>query len=472
MNVQAKKPQESAQSQNQAKKTEDINISQAQDWAKTQIERAQAHAERYFVTDDEMPLGQHALLLGIAAFFVFFILWANFATLDEVTRGQGKIIPSSEVQVIQNLEGGIVDEFLVKEGEEVQAGQIIMRLRDIDAASSYGANQSKYLGLLASVSRLKAEAEGLPTPDFPEEVIKGAPQNVTEELEAFKANRQSLASQTRVYEEQLAQRQQEVRELNTRAADIREVLRLSRSERDMIAPLVARGSAPKLELLQLERGLKEKETELNSLLSSLPRAQSAVQEAEAKINEVTNGAKAQAQTELSARVAEMNTLRETLGSLKDRKTRTEIRSPVNGTVKDIKINTVGGVVKPGEDLIEIVPKDDQLLIEAQIRPSDIAFLHPGQEAMIKITAYDFSIYGGLKGDLVDISADTIANEKGESFYRVRLRTHETVLKRKGEVLPIIPGMVATVDILTGKKTVMEYILKPFVKTLDGAMHER
>lgn len=460
-------------------KPADLDLNTAEDWekiqknwAKTQIEKAQARADRFFTSDDELPLSVHLLLVAIVAFFAVFIAWANFATLDEVTRGEGKIIPSSEIQVVQNLEGGIVDEFLVREGDEVTAGQIIMRLRNIDASSSLGANQQKYLGLLAAISRLRAEAEGKATPEFAEDVVKGAPESVTEELEAFRANVQSLSSQTRIYEQQLVQREQEIREINGKATDLRQVIALSRQERDMIAPLVERGSAPKIELIQLERSLTERQGELNSLLAALPRSQSAVQEAKAKIDEVTNTYRAQAQTALSAKMSEMNAIKETLGSLEDRKTRTEIRSPVNGTVKDIKIATVGGVIKPGEDVVEIVPKDDQLLVEANIRPGDIAFLYPKQNAMIKITAYDFAIYGGLKGELIDISADTITNEKGESFYRVRLRTFENNLKRKGEVLPIIPGMVASVDIMTGKKTVMEYILKPFIKTLGNAMNER
>jgi adhesin transport system membrane fusion protein len=328
------------------------------------------------------------------------------------------------------------------------------------------------MGLMASIARLKAEAEGQITPEFPPEVMAAAPQNVSEEMDAFRANMQSLNSQLQVFQQQLSQREQEVRELNTRISDLRGVINLSRQERDMIAPLVERGSAPKIELIQLERGLKEKQSELNSLQGALPRSQSAVNEAKAKIAEVTNTARAQAQTELSAKSVEMNSLKQTLGTLEDRKTRTEVRSPVNGTVKAIKVTTVGGVVKPGEDMMEIVPKDDQLLVEARVRPSDIAFLYPGQKAVVKITAYDFSIYGGLRGELVDISADTITNEKGESFYRVRLRTYENTLKRKDEILPIIPGMVASVDIMTGKKSVMEYILKPFIKTLNNAMSER
>ncbi len=442
------------------------------DWAKEKHQTAQAHADKFFTADDELPLEQHALLVMIGMFFVIFILWANMAALDEVTRGDGRVIPSTEIQKLQSLEGGIVEKFLVHEGDSVAAGQPLMQLRDVQASSDLGANQKRYLGLLAKVERLKAEADGLATPAFSDAVMKGAPESVKEELEAFKANAVNILSQTQVLDQQQMQREQEVSGLRRRVSDLSEVLRLSKEERDMIAPLVERGSAPQLELLQLERGIKERQTELNSVSASLSQAQSAVNEAKARIEELKSSMRAQSQTELSATMIEMNTVKETLSGLEDRKVRTEIRSPVDGTIKDILVNTVGGVVQPGEDLIEIVPKDDQLIIEARIRPSDIAFLHPGQAAVVKITAYDFSIYGGLRGELIDISADTLTNEKQETFYRVRVRTKETALKRKGEVLEIIPGMVASVDILTGEKTVMQYILKPLIKTLDRAMHER
>lgn len=441
-------------------------------WAKEQAARVQAHADRFFTADEDLPLSQHLLLASIAAFIFVFIVWANFATLDEVTRGQGRVIPSSDIQILQSLEGGIIDEFMVREGDAVEAGQSLIRLRDVQAASDLGVNQKRYMGLQAKVQRLRAEAEGKDTPTFSEDVMKSVPQSVQEELDAFRANQKNLATQLQVLQQQVNQKEQEVSELNGRIGDLREVTRLAQAERDMVAPLVQRGSAPKVELLQLDRSLKERQTELNSLLSSLPRAQSGIDEAKARIEELKSSAKAQAQTELATATAEMNAIRETFTALEDRKTRTDIKSPVNGTVKDIKISTVGGVVQPGADLIEIVPRDDQLIIEAQVRPSDIAFLHPNQKAVVKITAYDYSIYGALNGELVDISADTITNEKGESFYRIRVRTNETHLKRKGEVLDIIPGMVASVDILTGKKTVMEYILKPFIKTMDVAMRER
>ncbi len=441
-------------------------------WAAEQVQKAHAQLLAKFDTDDDLPLARHLLLFAITAFFVIFVVWANIARLDEVTRGEGKVIPSSEVQALQTLDAGIVEESLVKEGDSVSAGQVLMRLSDIEASSDLGANNARYMGLQASIIRLQAEAEGKMTVEFPEEVIKGAPTSVTEEMNSFRANQTQLQGQLNIFIQQMSQREQEVRELDQRASDIRGVLALQREEKAMIEPLVAKGSAPKLELLQLERTIKEKNTELNSVLTNLPRAKSAVSEAQARMDDLKTSAQAQAQTELSAKLMERNEIKERLGALTDRQSRTELKSPVNGTIQEIKVKTIGGVVRPGEDIIKIVPKDDQLIVEAQVKPSDRAFIYPGQQAVIKITAYDFSIYGGLEGEVLDISADTIKDEKGNFFYRVRLRTYETELKRKGEVLPIIPGMVASADILTGKKTVMQYLLKPIVKTLDRAFHER
>ena len=441
-------------------------------WAQEKVSRAQAHLETVFETDDEMPMSRHLLLVVIAGFFVVFILWANLAPLDEVTRGMGKVVPSSEVQALQSLEAGIVEEFLIKEGDEVKVGQVLMRLSDIEASSDLGANKARYLGLLASIRRLQAEAEGAMTVEFPDEVVKGAPQSVTEELNAFRANQQQVQGQVNILLQQLSQREQEVRELQTRINDTRGVIGLQKQEKAMVEPLVAKGSAPKMELLQLERVIKEKGAELNGYLSSLPRAKSAVKETNARIEDIKNSVQAQAQTELSAKMVEMNELKERLSALTERKTRTELKSPVNGIIQELTINTIGGVVRPGEDLIKIVPKDDQLIVEAKVRPSDRAFIHPGQKAVIKITAYDFSIYGGLDGELTYISQDTFEDERGEVYYTVRLRTDKTHLIHNGEIKPITVGMVASVDILTGKKTVMQYLLKPFIKTLDNAMNER
>lgn len=452
---------------------EDIHLNDHKDWEKVRSDwNIRRYAERVFDTDDEFSIKSHVLLITVTIVILCFLLWASVAKLDELTRGQGRIIPSSEIQRLQSLEGGIVEEFTVREGDEVKAGQIVLRLRNVEASSDLGANQARALGLQATISRLQAEAEGKTTPEFSEDVMQGAPQQVSEEMNAFKANKEKIVGQKMVLEQQLAQREQEVREISTRISDLRGVLGVTREELAMVTPLVERGSAPKMELLQLDRQIKEQQSELNSAQSSLPRARSAVDEAKARLNELEQTAKAQAQTELSAKLIELSSLEQTNTALQDRKTRTDLRSPVDGIVKDILVATVGGVVRPGEDIIQIVPFDEQLLVEARIRPSDIAFIHPGQEATVKITAYDFSIYGGLKGEVVDISADTITDEEGEYFYRIRVRTFENALKRKGETLPIIPGMVASVDILTGEKTVLEYLLKPFIKTVDTAMHER
>ncbi|MBP9050876.1 MAG: HlyD family type I secretion periplasmic adaptor subunit [Alphaproteobacteria bacterium] len=443
-----------------------------QNWLKQRADKLDAYAQRYFMADDELPLHRHILLMVISLFFIVFVLWASFATLDETARGEGQVIPAGEVQVIQNLEGGIVDQFLFKEGDQVKAGDVIMRLRDVGANSDLGANESRYLGLLASTIRLQAEVEGKASVEFPDDVTQKAPQSVTEELNAFRTNREKLQGQTMVLEQQLAQRKQEIVEMTTKASDLRAIIRLSQEEKRMIEPLVAKGSAPKVELIQLERALREKQTELNSVTEAIPRAKSAISEAEARISELRKTGVAQAQTELAAKTAEMNMVKQTLGALEDKKDRTEIKSPVNGTIKDFKINTVGGVVKAGDPIVEIVPVDDNLLVEVKIRPADIGRLRPDLPAMVKITAYDFTIYGGLKAEVVDISADTIKNEKGESFYRVRVRTKENKLRRNGEDLPIIPGMVATVDVLTGHKTVMEYLMKPILKTARNSMNEK
>lgn len=438
----------------------------------TKLDKFTAYADKFLVTDDELPLHRHMQLMVIVASIFIFIVWASFAKLEQVSRGDGKVIPSSQIQIIQHQEGGTVDAILVKSGQRVQAGEVLLRLRDVGAASDLGASQQRYGGLQARLSRLQAEAENLPTPEFPPDLIKSVPQSVQEELNTFRANKLKLNSEISVLESQLNQRTQEVNEVQTKISDTNRVIALAQEERSMIAPLVERGSAPKRDLLQMDQNLAGHRTELNGLRAALPRARAAVEEARARLSDATTQMRASAQAELAQTQIELQTIGQTLGGLEDRKNRTDIRSPVDGIVKDLKMNTVGGVVKPGDDVVEIVPADDQLLVEARVRPADIAFIYPGQRAMVKLTAYDFAIYGGLPAEVTDISADTITNEKGESFYRVKVRTKVTSLKHNGQELPIIPGMVATVDILTGERTVMEYMLKPFIKTIDSAMNER
>jgi membrane fusion protein, adhesin transport system len=424
-----------------------------------------------FEADGGIRWRDHALLYAVTALIAFFLLWASFTTLDEVSRGDGKVVPSSEIQVIQNLEGGIIDEFLVKEGDLVKAGQVLLRMRNTQAKADYGSTYQKYLAIYAAIARLEAEAKGL-EPAFPDEVVKGAPDSVKAEQAAFEANRQQRERQAEVLKDQRSQREQDVIELKRRIADAGSVLKLSQDERSMVAPMVTKGAAAKKELLQIDQQIASRRAEMNGYNSSLPRAVSAVREAESKLAELESASRADAQKELSVRVGELSTIRQTLAAFEDKSARTEIKSPVSGTVKEVKIKTVGGVARPGEAIMEIVPGEDRLIVEARVRPADIAFIHPGQKAIVRLTAFDFSVYGAVDGTVIEISPDAIVNEKGESFYRVRVSTPETRLKKGSKSYDIIPGMQATVDIVTGKRTVMTYLLKPFVKASQTALRER
>lgn len=424
-----------------------------------------------FSPADGLAWRDHILLYAVAGLMGIFLLWANIATLDEVARGDGRVIPSSEVQQIQNLEGGIIDEILVHEGDSVTEGQVLLRMRNIQAKADFAATMKKFQGIQAALVRLQAEADGK-TPVFSAELMAGVPDSVKAEQDAFDADKRQNDSQLSVLQDQLSQKQQEVTELQRRIDDTSHVVALARDEHNMVAPMVAKGAASKKELLEVDRNIAQQTAELNGLRLALPRSQAAVKEVKSRIDSLTDDFRAQQQKILAEKTIEYNTIKQTLAAYKDKSERTEIKSPVTGKVKDIKITTVGGVVKPGETIMEVVPMEDQLLIEGRIMPRDIAFIHIGQKAVVRLSAFDFSIYGALEGRVVEISPDSITNDKGESFYRVRIKTDQTAYKRAGKVYDIVPGMQATVDIVTGHKTVMNYLLKPFIKASQTALRER
>jgi adhesin transport system membrane fusion protein len=381
------------------------------------------------------------------------------------------VIPSGRVQVIQNLEGGILAEAKVHEGSIVEKGAILMRIDNVLAQSTYRDTRSQYLSHLAAKARLEAELQDKPIV-FSSELMTEASAAVADQRNLFNARKRQLEAQLSVLRLQVEQRRQEIGEMQSRMRQLESSLRLAREQRDIAKPLAKDGVYPRVEYIKLERDVANIEGDLNTIKLSIPRAENALLEAEQRANELALTFKAQASDELNKRRQEAQTLFEAITTGRDRVTRTEIRSPVRGTVKQIRQNTIGGVIKPGEDILEIVPLDDSLLIEARIRPADIAFLRPGQPAMIKITAYDFSIYGGLKAQLEEISADTIKDENGDSFFRIRLRTEKNTLAHSQQFLPIIPGMTASVDILTGEKSVMDYLLKPILKAQERALRER
>ena len=399
-------------------------------------------------------------------------LWAHQAQLDEVTTGLGSVIPSRAVQVVQNLEGGIVSEIMAREGDVVEANQVLMRIDDTSAAAGFQELRETYVGLLASVARLTAEVEGTDL-EFPEELSGERPDLVSRELQLFLTRQSELASSIAILEEQRSQRTSEAEEMRSRLSGLRRSYSLVKEEYDLTAPLLSQGMVSKVDVIRLEREKADLQTEIRQTEIAIPNAEAKVTEAEQRINERRTNARATALAELNEKKVRLASLVEQMRAREDRVVRTEVRSPVNGIIKTINFATVGGVVKPGEDIVEIVPIEDTLLVEARIRPRDVAFLYPGQEARVKLTAYDFSIYGGLDGELEQISADTIEDERGEHFYHVRVRTKETDLTGKdGEPLPIIPGMIAEVDILTGKKTVLQYLMKPFLKARYKAFRER
>ena len=421
---------------------------------------------------EDAPRVVRLTIWAIIAFFIFLLLWANFAVIDEVTKGDGKAIPSSKIQKIQNLEGGIISELFVKEGQIVEAGAPLIRLDDTRFASNVGETEADRLSMLLRVERLSAEVDDRPL-NFPEDVLKAVPGQAKSEESLYISRRQQLHDEIGGLQEQLIQRQQELREFASKQAQYRQQLGLQRQEINMSEPLVAQGAVSPVEVLRLKRAEVETRGQLDATTLAIPRAESAIKEVQRKIDETRGKFRSEALTQLNEARTDLNKASATGKALEDRVSRTLVTSPVRGIVNKLLVNTIGGVIQPGSDMVEIVPLDDTLLVEAKIRPQDIAFLHPGQEAIVKFTAYDYTIYGGLKAKLEQIGADTITDEdKKTTYYIIKVRTERSHLGTDEKPLLIIPGMVASVDIITGKKSVLSYLLKPIIRARAEALHER
>lgn len=420
------------------------------------------------------PIKFHYILFA-AIFFLFVALfWADHAVLDVVTSGQGKVVPSSNVQRVQNLEGGIIKDIRIKEGDVVERDEILMIIDDTRFSSSLKENEVQLYAVQAKISRLTAETEGL-EPVFPNELQSSYPGFVQNELSLYQDRQKELAKKLQILREQAQQKNQELLELQGKRDQLKRSYELMNKELQLTKPLVSQGAVSEVELLRLERSVNDLAGELESAEISIPRLQSSLLQAKQKIEELTLTFRSEARSELNAAKAEYNRLAETVKAAEDRFTRTRVRSPVRGTVNRLYLSTIGAVIQPGEDLIEIVPLNDTLLIEAYIRPQDVGFLRPGLDAIVKVSAYDFSIYGGLKAKVEHISADTFTNDKGESFYTIRVRTTDNnylIDNKTGDKLEMWPGMSATVDVLTGQKTVLEYLLKPIIKAKKSALRER
>lgn len=439
----------------------------------------------------DTPRSSQMLLWGVVCFVVVAIVWAYFAELDEITRGEGSVIPSQQIQVVQYLEGGILKELYVKEGDKVEAGQPLLRLDETRFLSDFRGQAQEQAYLEVSIARHRAELESiiindvLPKSEWKEQV-KIDPQPIAldadwqarnpdlldREQSQLSEYLRNLNNQLDIIGRQIEQGDQEAKELESKISHLYRSYQLGLRELKMTKPLADEGVIPEIELIKLERELNSYKQELEGAKLLLPKVRLSIDESVAKRREIALNARSESQQKLNESLAELKQKTEAQVNLRDRVDRTTVVSPVHGTIKTISVNTIGGVIQPGMDLIEIVPTEDHLLIEAKISPKDIAFLRPGLSAVVRLTAYDFSIYGGLKGTLEHISADTIEDEKGNLYYLIRVRTENTDLGRGTTSLPIIPGMMATVDIMTGKKSVLDYLLKPIFKAQQQALRER
>jgi adhesin transport system membrane fusion protein len=396
------------------------------------------------------PRTSRMLLVTSFALLVCFLTWAHFAVLEEVKRGNGKVVPSRQMQVVQTLEGGIVGEILIQEGAIVQQGQSLMRIDDTKFAAEFGEIRERRAAMAARVARLEAEARGRDKVTFPDQLNTLVPSAVAAETSVFKMRGQKVA--------------QDIDVLNQQVTRLTGTLKLLDRELELTRKLYEQKVVPEIEMLRLDR----QATEMRGQLA----------EAQSKIANTLASFRSQADEDLAKSKADLAVLDENIKSAQDRVRRTDLKSPVHGIVNKLNVTTVGAVVQPGANVMDIVPLDDTLLVEGRIRPQDIAFIRPGQDAVVKVSAYDSSVYGSLKGKVERISADTIIDEKErapdkqETFYRVMVRTEKNHLGTEAKPLPIIPGMVTTVEILTGAKSVLDYLVKPARTLRDEALRER
>ena len=416
----------------------------------------------------QQPASAKVLLYIICFSLLALIMWAAFAHLDEVARGEGRVITSHKLQVVQSYDGGMIEQIYVREGQIVNEGDVLIKIDPTRFISSFRENQAKILSLTAKVERLKALTQKRPLA-FDPEIIEKAPEAIAHEQAMFESSNQELEQQVTIHKRQLEQRRQDYAEAKAALQQHTNSLSLANRELSVTRPLLRSGAVSDIDIIRLERQIVEHTGEINRTKAAINRTMSAINEAKNKVTEVELAMINRWSNELSEALLRLDAVKETESGLADKVTQTEIRSPVNGTVQRLLVNTVGGILQPGSDALEIIPLDDQLVVEAKILPKDIAFLRPGQTAMIKFSAYDFAIYGGLEAEVTHISADTVTDERDNTFYIVQLKTNRNHFS---ENLTIIPGMTTQVDIITGKKTVLEYLFKPILRATSLAMTER
>lgn len=412
------------------------------------------------------PSRDHQLLLALLGLGGAIVVWACYAPVDRIVRAEGRIIASARSQIVQHLEGGIVTELLVREGQAVKAGEVMMRLSAVQAHTSVQQGQSKLWGLKAQHARLSAEAEGLSTIDFPAEIPEQLQQL---EVNAFRERSSRSFAEKSVVRQQISQRQSDLAEAKTRAQGLTTELELARKQSALMEGLHRKGAASQMEMLEAQGRAQRLSTQYNDVVGSLTRLQSAVAESSARLSESNSRVRADVRTELSQVSAEIARFELAVDGDEDRLARTEVRAPTSGFINRLYFNTIGGVAKPGEPLLEITPSDGPVAVEARVRPDDRASLRPGLQTRVLIGAYDYAVYGSLEGRVVEVSADTVPDEHGQRFYRVVIQTNSAkgLLAKQS----ILPGMTAHADVVLGQRSVMSYVLSPLLRFTQRALRE-
>lgn len=419
----------------------------------------------------EINRASSILLFSIGATFAALVVWAHLSEVDTVAQAMGKVIPSARVQLMQSLEGGLVRGIHVVQGQSVEAGTLLVSLSPTQAGGEFETRRQQTLALQARRVRLQAEAEGV-EPKFSVELKRESPEFVRVELASFEGRQAEQGMQAVMFDAQIEQRTKEVEEARIMMSTAEHALAGARDERLIMEKLVAQGLEPRIELVRLDRSISESEGRLASARAVIPRAEQAIIEARARANSTQKQFRTQAREELNRATTDLRAMEQGMPALEDRVDRTELKAPVRGIVNRVFVNTVGGVAKPGEPLVELVPADDPLIVEAMINPKDIGFVLVGQTARVKLTAYDYSLFGAMPGKVVQISPDAITNERGDSYFLVRVQTDRTMFENLDKKLPIMSGMQAQVDIVTGEKTVLSYLLKPVMAVRESAFRER
>ena len=424
---------------------------------------------------DNPPFLARGILGLVALVIASFVAWAAIAKINEIARGEGKVIPVSKTQIIQSSEPGVVQQIAVVLGQVVRKGQLLVQLDNTTTTSTLGESVAKARALGAKVARLKLEEEGKHDVPYvcPDDVLAVAKDVCANEAQLFAADRASYNNKLGVLQERVRQRENELSEAHANIDRLVQNIDGAQRQYNLISPLAKKKLVAETEVLKTERDLTDQQGQLKVYQESIDRLQAAVQEATLQLGDLALELRQQALTEKAQALAELSVVGETVRGASDRVKRTDIRSPVDGIVNTLEVNTIGAYVDPGRVIAGIVPTADVLLVEAKISPRDVAFIRRGQPAIVKVTAYDFSIFGGLEGVVENISADSLVEkEKGETYYLVQVKTDKSELERDGKTYPIIPGMVASVEIMTGSKTVLSYLMKPINKARTEALTER